>query len=291
MKTKLEQFLNVLFEPDEFIWFGSCYRSNKIAKSQTDLLKLDSSRPSVDGYFVCLNPANQLGDRHGKEAISKYRNILIECDDMKLSQQESFFRRKQLPFSTLTYSGGKSLHAVIAMEKPFQSEQEYKLIHDRITFALCELNDAETNKVSTFTRLPDFFRQNNSGIRMQANLEIGRRISIDELETFLKPTNKEYFKSKAFIECTKFESRSYSHKYDDENDTLQRSVHEILEAYVERNEFKKSAYDQYQLRCPICARGGGDSQSDHLSINLSKGLWNCFAGCDRREIFKKLKMQ
>lgn len=290
MKTKLEQFLNVLFEPDEFIWFGGCYKSNKLSKPQSDLPKLNQSAPTTDGYFICLNPANQLNAKHGKESISIYRNLLIECDNMSLQQQESFLKRKKLPFSTLTYSGGKSLHAVISMERPFETEAEYKKAHDRITFALTELNDPQTDKVSIFTRLPDFLRQTDAGIRKQASIEIGRRISHADLEVFLAPTNKEYFESKSMVECARAESRNYSEEYDEsENNNTKRSTHEILESYVERHDFKKTAYDQYQLRCPICASHGGDSTSEHLSINPSKELWHCFAGCDGRELYKIFK--
>ncbi len=290
MKTKLEQFLNVLFDPDEFVWFGNCYKSNKLAKSQSELMYLDQSRPSEDGYFVCLNPADNLGLKHGRESISKYRNILIECDDMSLSQQESFLHRKKLPFSTLTYSGGKSLHAVISMEKPFQSEEEYKRMHDRITFALCELNDAQTNKVSIFTRLPEFLRQTEQGIRKQANIESRPRISLEELEAFLRSTNKEYYESKAIIECAKSATRdSYFTDDDESNSKRSKSTHQILETYVDRHEHKRTGSDQYQLRCPICAERGGDRQSNHLSINSSKGLWNCYFGCDGRELFKAIK--
>lgn len=290
MKTNLEQFLNVLFDPDELIWFGNCYKSNKFSKPQSELLKQNQSVPTSDGYFVCLNPADQLNAKHGKESISIYRNILIECDNMSLQHQESFLKRKKLPFSTLTYSGGKSLHAVISTEQPFETEAEYKKIHDRITFALSELNDPQTGKVSIFTRLPDFLRQTDAGVRKQVNLEIGRRISRSELEAFLAPTNKEYYENQTLIECARSEGKSYSEEYDEsENNAVRRSTHEMLESYVENHDHKKTAYDQYQLRCPICARGGGDSQSNHLSINPSKGLWHCFAGCDGRELFKIIK--
>jgi len=45
------------------------------------------------------------------------------------------------------------------------------------------------------------------------------------------------------------------------------------------------ANDFFQARCPSCARGGGDTGSDHLVYTL-EGVVHCFKGCNYYSIIE-----
>lgn len=266
----LKQFLNILFDENEFVWFGNIYSAYKFSCKQSDLDKFDPNQPTKDGYFIGINPADEINAKHGKDAVHIYRNLLFECDNMSVEKQKLFFDRSGLPYSTMVYSGGKSLHVVVSLEEPLKSERDYRTLHEQITFALSEMTDSQTNKPTIFTRLPGFKRETKFGVRTQAVVDLKKRISMKELKQFLQPHLKEYNFKTAVKNYVKGKHTSHVTNHSEET---HRKSSNILSQYVSANDSKFSSAGQYQLQCPLCEAEGKDSDMNHLSVNLEQGLW------------------
>lgn len=285
--SELNAFLKILFDENEFVWLGSSYLGQKFSKSIAEVYSLKQSVPTKDGYFIGLNPATDVGLSHGKNSIKIYRNLLFEFDNIALDKQYKLLNKIDFPYSTLVYSGGKSLHAVISLEQPVQDELEYKELHEQLRFALSGLADSQTCKPTVFTRLPGFERESLKGVRIQAAVDIRGRVSKDTLDKFLLPTQKEYQFKKSLQNYIKGKKTITNFRV--KTETTSGTVINILESYVFNNEYRELSNGQFQLQCPLCAIDGRDSDMNHLSINSEQGLWHCFAGCSGPEVFSCMK--
>lgn len=64
------------------------------------------------------------------EFITDYMFTLVESDEMTLDEQYSMIKLLKLPFATVTYSGGKSIHTLVkvdagASKKKFKERQQF----------------------------------------------------------------------------------------------------------------------------------------------------------------------
>lgn len=80
-----------------------------------------------NGAWVVINPTDEKGRKDAN--IKEYRYTLIESDEMPLERQRAYLDALHLPIAALTYSGGKSLHAVVRIEA--KTKEEYS---KRVTF-------------------------------------------------------------------------------------------------------------------------------------------------------------
>lgn len=266
----LDKFLDILFDPTESIWIHGRYRSYKTSSDQSCLKELNEFLSSEDGYLVGLNPAKALGCRHSKENVGKLRNILIEIDDISIEAQYKLITSARLPYSTMVYSGGKSLHTVISVEEGLESEEEYNGYIDRIRFALSNLPDPQIHKAS-FTRLPGFYRIQSRGLRKQALVDLKGRVKKADLDRFLERYKNDYLKELAIREF-KSDFRASKKSY---NKNSYANRIEAIELYLYNNRYTQHGNDQYSTRCPHCAENGRDNNSSNLSINLDKHLVFC----------------
>lgn len=74
------------------------------------------------GAWVRINPLD--GNGVADINVTDYRYVLVESDSLPLERQNALIRELELPVVTLTYTGGKSLHAVVRIEA--SSREEYK---------------------------------------------------------------------------------------------------------------------------------------------------------------------
>lgn len=104
--------------------------------------------------------------------VPVYRNILIEMDEVPLDKQRGIISEYNMPFSTATYSGGKSIHFVISMSDPCATKEEYDMIVDLI-FRTMEVSiDKACRNPSRLTRNPGVMREGKE----QKLLEIRGRV-------------------------------------------------------------------------------------------------------------------
>ena len=191
MEYSNQDVWSVLFDPNEY----TCY-SPAHAKG-TQVYPVGQS---PDGFnFFCINPLNPSNDLNPTESyhaahkprradhnVVKYRNFLIECDKISLEEQTDLIRNvKKLPYATAIYSGGKSIHFIISLDKPVATREEYDDLARRIVKAIGgkDVVDVANKNPSRLSRCPNVFREDKG--RMQSLIEVKQRISLEALEQWL----------------------------------------------------------------------------------------------------------
>lgn len=165
--------------------------------------------PTVDCSlynFCTLNPISPHKPR-GSLNVLEFRNFLFESDSLPLELQRTLWQRYAAtsPVTALTYSGGKSYHAIISLADTFSAApgteagvHRYKLawlglhnhIKDFFTQALHELKqqiptkllDTATKDPSRLTRIPGSKRPNGN---MQQLIMLDKFILCSELERLM----------------------------------------------------------------------------------------------------------
>lgn len=118
--------------------------------------------------------------------VTKLRSILVEFDERELIDQVNYVQGSEMPYSVLTFSGGKSFHFIISLEQPVDTLTEYRQLVDRVYSALggkAEGLDESTKNPSRLSRTPDAIRQ-PSGV-VQALVDVRARVPRVELESWL----------------------------------------------------------------------------------------------------------
>lgn len=176
IKEYINKFLGVLYNDDETACFAEDkYGTNCYPKSKFD--------PKYH-QFITLNPCS--GGR-GNEFVTAYRNFLVEIDSegMSLEDQYEFFKSIQMPYSAITFSGNKSLHYVISLDRPLLAIETYKQVGDKLARAIGHpgLDVGVIKRPATFTRAPMGVRKSNG--RIQKICEVFDRVNRDDFNVWL----------------------------------------------------------------------------------------------------------
>jgi hypothetical protein len=114
--------LERLFRPDDFLCLAKDKFGTVVKRCDAwiaDLLKNGNPYP-----FFCINPLtgkahqNSSGkvSRRCDNAVAGYRYALLEFDKISIEDQLTIWGNVKLPIVTLTFSGNKSIHALISLE-------------------------------------------------------------------------------------------------------------------------------------------------------------------------------
>jgi hypothetical protein len=184
----MNPFLSTLFNLTEGICVGSTGRETAV-QSVANL-----GNPEAYNFF-CINPLLITIDKNPTESwhspyvgrradcnVTEYRNFLLEIDTLPLDEQKAVLL--DCPISTLVYSGGKSMHAIISLETPLTSKQEYKNVFARIAKKVPQIDIANSNP-SRFSRMANSYRTSNNVL--QVLYVCGKRISKETFEAWLGP--------------------------------------------------------------------------------------------------------
>lgn len=185
--------------------------------------------------FFCINPIDTIKDhawmlnpskydentpRRADLNVSCFRNFLFEMDSIPLDDQLTILNSVDIPFTSLVYSGGKSIHAILCINDldiiphTVMGIQEYKNIWIRIASYIdisakrqgfnyptnkTSFIDQSCKNPSRFSRAPDFIR--NTGKKQELIRLLPRltkvqwidieaklpKISMKEIETIDRP--------------------------------------------------------------------------------------------------------
>ncbi len=155
--------VNVLLEPQKIdgiikpIGGGITQKRDKLIST----IKRDYSSHSGNGAFFRFNPVKQIGTgKNGSYTdmdVLDFRYCLIESDKLPLRAQISLLAKLPLPICAITYSGGKSYHALVKISA--KSSNEYDQVVREIYEELIPFGFDQANKNSSrFSRLPGFCR-------------------------------------------------------------------------------------------------------------------------------------
>lgn len=95
---------------------GTCYERDELVRMlrEGEIQQLLKGYTKDAGVWVCQNPTN--GEGRGKERTVKWRHALIESDELPVEEQIRIMRELDLPITTMTASGGKSVHALVRVD-------------------------------------------------------------------------------------------------------------------------------------------------------------------------------
>lgn len=188
---ELKAFLCVLFKPDDIIG----YVTNDVWKDEEGhwnpgkgvytrtageilyaLMKHpDDLGAAIDdwkleaGAWIRFNPLDGKGIKD--ENVTEFRFALVESDTIPVEEQEETLRSLRLPIATLTYSGGKSLHAIVRIDA--SDRQQYKervqKLYDYIENQGISI-DPQNRNPSRLTRMPGVTRNGRTQYLVATNI-------------------------------------------------------------------------------------------------------------------------
>lgn len=143
----LQRYREILFDSNDYVCAG-------YSAFDTGLISAEALHPKYE--YVAINPFKK-GSSRLDVNVSKFRNILIEIDTLPVDQQRAYIDSLKIPYSTIVYSGGKSLHFIISLAEPLATKAEYDALVSRVMKAVPKA-DSKARNCGRFTRNPLHFR-------------------------------------------------------------------------------------------------------------------------------------
>ena len=194
-----DNFFKVLFDEGDSICAGSMYTSDVgpiCSAPGPEFFSVNPLALDRDHLHFLKDSYDENRGRRADMNVTSYRNFVFEMDSIPVDDQLAIYEACRIPFSTLVYSGGKSVHAVLSLEEPLDVEPHtqdgvmyYKKVWERLAAAIdwdakaagYSLPDGKPSFVdsacknpSRFTRFPNSIRNNGEE---QSLLMVGSRIS------------------------------------------------------------------------------------------------------------------
>ncbi len=191
MKTNNEVFLNLFFNPNEtfcvsYNKYGyhsisqNEFKSNQIILKSPNINITDTLITENDVVLMAINPIN--GFRND-DNVTAFRSFLVEIDEGTLAEQKAYIDNSGLPYSCCIFSGNKSLHFGIVLDKDLLDINVWRFIAEWILNILTKA-DQLTKNPSRSIRFPDNKRPDGKEL-IQKLVDIKGRISQDTLFTWL----------------------------------------------------------------------------------------------------------
>lgn len=195
MIDKREEFLKVLFDRDDNVAWG---------KDDQDACRPEYPYPMflhTEAVKFCINPLSTWRDGKHTTAIN---SLLFEMDKdpdeniIPIKKQVRLFENSKLPYTTMVYSGGKSIHVIVRLTEPLDEKMfrpTWLAISKALTNAGCFIDPA-TMKIPQLSRVPNSIREDGTlfnddyevvgkGPVKQQLIFIKERVSLLELTRWL----------------------------------------------------------------------------------------------------------
>lgn len=203
-KQDLKRALRLLFKPDDQICVGNQFATDvgpQPIEPASEFFSINplhatlDHRKAPDGSIRAFKGNGRRADLN----VTSYNNFLFEIDSLPLDRQLQCLSDCGIPWATITYSGGKSYHAILSLEKspvtakPHTQEavEEYKrtwkslcaVITKRLNQPLT-LFDSACQNPSRLSRTPGAVRSVTE--KLQHLQHIGRLCSADEFVSIMQ---------------------------------------------------------------------------------------------------------
>ena len=129
---------------------------------------LGDYNPDV-GAWIRFNPLDGKGCKN--ENVTEFKYALVESDSMELEQQHAMIRELELPVACLTYSGKKSIHAIVRIDAA--NYDEYRKRVDYLYNVLKKNGmavDTQNKNPSRLSRMPGVLRNGHKQFLMDTNI-------------------------------------------------------------------------------------------------------------------------
>jgi len=255
----LDNFYNLLFDEDDYICFGETLKSTRVnhyrfpygrARRWFTVNALD---PKED-----RNPTEPYHDKNRPRRadcnVVKYRNIMIEMDSCPIPEQKVHIRESQMPYSTCVYSGGKSLHFIISLETPLESEDQYRCWWKAIYKIMANRGaglDKSTVNPSSFSRCPNSYREDKGQI--QHLLKINTRVKNEDMIAWFKSQG---VSPEDFRRQTVFEGVMNNAPHVDSNATDAERF-EVVKRFMKNDPYAKGNINNWQFKAGCVCKAVG----------------------------------
>jgi len=261
LESENKRFLDVLFDDEDTL----C-----VCKTLYDFSFIKKSEYKGElGRYLSFNPSDPNTTTRRNIDVSKFRNFMLEFDNVSTERQLELMETVNFPFSTVTYSGNQSLHFIISLETPLENIKEYQLVSKwlhAIAGNMVATPDICSKAPSFTTRFPNVLNEN--GANSQKLLIINGRISDDDFYDWLE-------------------------KFKDLRPSIQslnggrEKINEAVDYYVK--EYLGKTFDDEWFDCPLCIEEGKTSHTKRMKVNKESKSVKCFCSQNHdRAIIKKL---
>jgi hypothetical protein len=178
-----KEFFDALFYHGEATCFARSYRDTGVTPV--------TSFASRDYMFFAINPlrlanadnTQNLG-RSDKNVIA-YRSFLIEMDKVGLDQQRQIIEEALGGnYTSIVYSGNKSLHTIVTLSEDLKSAHEYRAFAMALYGLFNGLADEANKNPSRFSRFPQALRADTG--KIQELIDLKARVPIKNLSSILE---------------------------------------------------------------------------------------------------------
>jgi RecA-family ATPase len=189
---ELRRFIQALFKPDEYVGFcvdamfdedqkkwkpstRGVYKQtakqllDAIKKHPKDIADTIGDYNQEAGAWIRFNPLD--GEGVSNENVTDYRFALVESDTLELEKQKALIEELKLPVAIMTFSGKKSVHAIVRIDAI--TEQDYREKVDYL-YKVCEKNglflDKQNKNPSRMSRMPGVIRGDKKQFILAENI-------------------------------------------------------------------------------------------------------------------------
>lgn len=289
-----KNWLKVIFDPEELVWFTFDVTEPTQATSQKRLLALlyeaewieaPETQSTKAGLKIALNPANWERSYWKGENVKLCRNLMFEYDGGNARQQFEVIQKSGLPYTSITFSGNKSLHIIVSLVDPIPYDdfkptwKKIQKILDSYCGSETECDPATSSKVQ-WCRAPIFTRVENGVAKKQqlvetnSKIELNSRIENSHLETWIQNHRDIWF----------VEPRTQTKIFRPNSNKFLKLISDYFGVYDP---------GQYSAGCPVCIQHGKDRKRCNLSIKIDEEYPRifCHRECDFKEILTAITQE
>lgn len=256
-----EEFYKVLFDEGEQTVFGH----NIYATKPTVIDKIGPAVKEKHQFFV-INPIKKSCTRSIK-GVQHFRNFMFEIDEdqdgnaVSIEKQKEIISESQLPWTTCTYSGGKSLHWIVSLALPVDDAIQYRIwwkmmetILNRTAKKLGHdlVFDSNVKDPSRFSRQPNSIRDNG---KKQDLVSIRTRVTQEEVMKWFSENEVRF--EDHIPKPSKFDLSEVTGTADDKD-----KFEYIINVLMKNQEYVKGNMNAWQFTFSRLARRTGMSQDN-----------------------------
>jgi RecA-family ATPase len=196
-------FLEAVFRPGEFVAIaeareikkadgisvspnGGSVRARETWIADIKQRGLEAIFQSNNGLFVRVNPMKNANGKTDND-VAVYRHVLVESDEGTQEQQLGAILKIGLPISAITFSGDRSVHALVVVDAPDHTtyRDRFEIVQQFCTQSLGLKVDGKNKNPSRFSRMPGARRARRNHDTNECELDSAGRPILDN-QTLLK---------------------------------------------------------------------------------------------------------